>query len=149
MRGTKPHYAQWPENALNHSGEVWWPGQNSDRPACRPEIGRWGAAPLGWTIVLRATAGREIMPGCPQSNGRWRNWLRMDFLRVQGARTHNLKNINLDIPKHKLVVITGLSVLAKLTRVRHTVRRGAASLRRVAVGVRAAVLQMMDKPTSI
>ncbi len=28
---------------------------------------------------------------------------------MRGARTHNLKNINLDIPKHKLVVITGLS----------------------------------------
>ncbi len=31
------------------------------------------------------------------------------FIRVRGARVHNLKNISLDIPKNKLVVITGLS----------------------------------------
>ena len=33
----------------------------------------------------------------------------MDYLKIKGARTHNLKNISIDIPKNKLVVITGLS----------------------------------------
>lgn len=32
-----------------------------------------------------------------------------DYIRIKGARTHNLKNISLDIPKNKMVVITGLS----------------------------------------
>ncbi|MGL5564209.1 MAG: excinuclease ABC subunit UvrA, partial [Plesiomonas sp.] len=33
----------------------------------------------------------------------------MDKIEVRGARTHNLKNINLIIPRDKLIVITGLS----------------------------------------
>jgi len=33
----------------------------------------------------------------------------MDFIRIQGARTHNLKNISLELPRGKLIVITGLS----------------------------------------
>ncbi len=33
----------------------------------------------------------------------------MDYIRVRGARTHNLKNINLDLPRNRLIVITGLS----------------------------------------
>ena len=32
-----------------------------------------------------------------------------DFIKVRGARVHNLKNINLDIPKYKLIVISGVS----------------------------------------
>ncbi len=33
----------------------------------------------------------------------------MEFIRIRGARTHNLKNISLDLPRNKLIVITGLS----------------------------------------
>ena len=37
------------------------------------------------------------------------------FIKVRGAREHNLKNIDIDIPKNKLVVITGLSGSGKST----------------------------------
>ncbi|UZW62579.1 excinuclease ABC subunit UvrA [Lysobacter enzymogenes] len=33
----------------------------------------------------------------------------LDYIRIRGARTHNLKNIDLDLPRDKLIVITGLS----------------------------------------
>ncbi|MGB4811722.1 MAG: excinuclease ABC subunit UvrA [Methylophilaceae bacterium] len=33
----------------------------------------------------------------------------MEFIRIRGARTHNLKNISLDIPRNQLIVVTGLS----------------------------------------
>jgi len=33
----------------------------------------------------------------------------MDILRIRGARTHNLKNVDVDLPRDKLIVITGLS----------------------------------------
>ena len=31
------------------------------------------------------------------------------YIRIKGARAHNLKNIDVNIPRDKLVVITGLS----------------------------------------
>jgi excinuclease ABC subunit A len=33
----------------------------------------------------------------------------MDSIRIRGARTHNLRNLNLDLPRNRLIVITGLS----------------------------------------
>ena len=33
----------------------------------------------------------------------------MQHIRVRGARTHNLKNLSLDLPRERLIVVTGLS----------------------------------------
>ena len=35
----------------------------------------------------------------------------MNLIRIRGARTHNLKNIDIDIPRDQLIVITGLFYL--------------------------------------
>ncbi|MFQ3578115.1 MAG: hypothetical protein SNJ52_03780, partial [Verrucomicrobiia bacterium] len=40
-----------------------------------------------------------------QTNGR----MGRDAIRISGARQHNLKNVTVEIPRHKLVVMTGLS----------------------------------------
>ena len=32
-----------------------------------------------------------------------------DYIEIKGAREHNLKNIDISIPKNKLTVVTGLS----------------------------------------
>ncbi|TWO70956.1 excinuclease ABC subunit UvrA [Caenimonas sedimenti] len=66
---------------------------------------------------------------------------------IRGARTHNLKNIDLDIPKHALVVITGLSGSGKSSLAFDTLyaegqRRYVESLSAYA----RQFLQLMDKP---
>ena len=38
------------------------------------------------------------------------------YIRVKGARQHNLKNINVDIPRDKMVVVTGLPVISLKVR---------------------------------
>ncbi|MDA1124492.1 MAG: excinuclease ABC subunit UvrA [Crenarchaeota archaeon] len=68
-------------------------------------------------------------------------------LRVKGARHHNLKNINVNIPKNKIVVISGLSGSGKSTLAFDTIyaegqRRYVESLSSYA----RQFLEMMDKP---
>ncbi len=66
---------------------------------------------------------------------------------IKGAREHNLKNINVEIPKYKLVVLTGLSGSGKSTLAFDTIyaegqRRYVESLSAYA----RQFLEMMDKP---
>lgn len=70
-----------------------------------------------------------------------------DLIRVRGARTHNLKNINLDLPRNQLVVITGLSGSGKSSLAFDTLyaegqRRYVESLSAYA----RQFLQLMEKP---
>ncbi len=71
----------------------------------------------------------------------------MESIKIRGARTHNLKNINLDLPRHKLVVITGLSGSGKSSLAFDTLyaegqRRYVESLSAYA----RQFLQLMEKP---
>jgi len=71
----------------------------------------------------------------------------MDEIRIRGARTHNLKNVSLDLPRHRLVVVTGLSGSGKSSLAFDTLyaegqRRYVESLSAYA----RQFLQLMDKP---
>ena len=71
----------------------------------------------------------------------------MDQIRIRGARTHNLKNVHLDIPRERLVVITGLSGSGKSSLAFDTLyaegqRRYVESLSAYA----RQFLQLMEKP---
>ncbi len=71
----------------------------------------------------------------------------MDFIRVRGARTHNLKNVTLDLPRERLIVITGLSGSGKSSLAFDTLyaegqRRYVESLSAYA----RQFLQLMEKP---
>ncbi|MDR2689453.1 MAG: excinuclease ABC subunit UvrA [Azoarcus sp.] len=71
----------------------------------------------------------------------------MDEIRIRGARTHNLKNVNLDLPRNRLTVITGLSGSGKSSLAFDTLyaegqRRYVESLSAYA----RQFLQLMEKP---
>jgi excinuclease ABC subunit A len=71
----------------------------------------------------------------------------MESIRIRGARTHNLKNINLDLPRDRLIVITGLSGSGKSSLAFDTLyaegqRRYVESLSAYA----RQFLQLMEKP---
>src|SRR3954470_18068558 len=71
----------------------------------------------------------------------------MESLKIRGARTHNLKNISLELPRNRLVVITGLSGSGKSSLAFDTLyaegqRRYVESLSAYA----RQFLQLMEKP---
>ena len=71
----------------------------------------------------------------------------MDSIRIRGARTHNLKNLTLDLPRHRLIEITGLSGSGKSSLAFDTLyaegqRRYVESLSAYA----RQFLQLMEKP---
>jgi excinuclease ABC subunit A len=71
----------------------------------------------------------------------------MEQIRIRGARTHNLKNINVDLPRNQLIVVTGLSGSGKSSLAFDTLyaegqRRYVESLSAYA----RQFLQLMEKP---
>jgi len=104
-----------------------------------PDLPTAPAAPHEDTGTRRIPSEESRAPRVPPDESR--------MLRIRGARTHNLKNIDLDIPKQALVVITGLSGSGKSSLAFDTLyaegqRRYVESLSAYA----RQFLQLMDKP---
>ncbi len=116
--------------------------KDSARPAPGPDAASAasaGSAESAASTDPQAEPAPAAGPAAGAPEGRW--------LRVRGARTHNLKNIDLDIPKDALVVITGLSGSGKSSLAFDTLyaegqRRYVESLSAYA----RQFLQLMDKP---
>src|SRR6266567_5082030 len=119
-----------------HSVDTGPPGQSKAVSHAEPRQRKRVAK----SRLERATE-RSILAGCPRLSHR------MEYIRIRGARTHNLKNINLDLPRHRLIVITGLSGSGKSSLAFDTLyaegqRRYVESLSAYA----RQFLQLMEKP---
>src|SRR6476469_9163135 len=90
-------------------------------------------------------ASSSVFPFAPRPHDRGEG--AGELIRIRGARTHNLKNINLDLPRNRFVVITGLSGSGKSSLAFDTIyaegqRRYVESLSAYA----RQLLEMMQKP---
>ena len=99
----------------------------------------------GLTGTQIASARVVKLPGLAGANGSGKD--AMELIKIRGARTHNLKNISLDLPRNKLIVITGLSGSGKSSLAFDTLyaegqRRYVESLSAYA----RQFLQLMEKP---
>ena len=86
------------------------------------------------TVVPLRPSGPEVARGA-------------DYIRVRGARAHNLKNVSVDLPRNRLIVITGLSGSGKSSLAFDTLY--AEGQRRYVESVSAYArqfLQLMEKP---
>src|SRR5208283_124812 len=60
-------------------------------------------------VVLLSATRRWVYSGCLGICTPGNPQVPMQTIRIRGARTHNLANIDLDLPRERLIVITGLS----------------------------------------
>ena len=109
----------------------------------------WRAYPVHGFMPSRkfARADQVTQAGLNYSRGLTMPTDPLSVIRIRGARTHNLKNISLELPRNRLVVITGLSGSGKSSLAFDTLyaegqRRYVESLSAYA----RQFLQLMEKP---